>query len=239
MAATRFPGKPLASLLGLSMIEHVRRRAALCRSIDDTVVATCDRAIFDEVIRHGGKAVMTSDRHERCTDRVAEAAAQLDAGLVVNVQGDEPLVRPDMLEVLIRAFDSDRSLPCANLMVEIHSEADFQSPNVIKTVVDRQHNALYFSRQPVPFARKGAAMGARFKQLGIIAFKSEFLSKFAALEPTPLEIAESIDMLRALEHGHKVKMVLCPFESIGVDTPADLERASALLQRDPLTQAYL
>ncbi len=229
MASTRFPGKPLAPILGLPMIEHVRRRVALCRSIKEVVVATCDRDIVDAVHRHGGSAVMTAATHERCTDRVAEAAASLDADVIVNVQGDEPLVRPEMLESLLDVLESDPNLPSANLMAEIPSDSDFESRHVIKTVTDREGNALYFSRQPI---------GRRLKQLGIIAFRSDFLGAFAALAPTPLEAIESVDMLRAVEHGYTVRMVLCPFDSVGVDTPDDLDRAAALMAEDDLYPSY-
>jgi 3-deoxy-manno-octulosonate cytidylyltransferase (CMP-KDO synthetase) len=225
MAATRFPGKPLAMLAGLPMIEHVRRRVALSSAMDDVIVATCDSEIAQAVTRHGGRVVMTADTHVRCTDRVAEAAANLDADIIINVQGDEPLVRPEILNPLVDALKADPSLPCANLMAKIHSDDDFNSHNVVKTVFDRAGNALYFSRLPI---------GQRYKQLGIIAFRADFLRTFALLEPSPLEALESVDMLRALEHGYKVRMVVSEFESVGVDTPADLERAAQLLEKDDL-----
>ena len=239
MASTRFPGKPLASILGLPMIEHVRRRVGLAASIDEVIVATCDREIADVVTRAGGRAAMTSDKHERCTDRVAEAVAGGLADVVVNVQGDEPLIRPEMIDALCAPLKSHPSMPCTNLMAPIDDDGEFQSLNVIKTVADLAGNALYFSRQPVPsMARAGGLSSRRYKQLGIIAFRREFLELFARLEPTPLEQAESIDMLRALEHGYRVRMVLTEASVVGVDTPADLERAEQLLRSDPLVAAY-
>src|SRR5262245_32099979 len=144
MASTRFPGKPLANILGLPMIEHVRRRVALSGLFSTVAVATCDAEIMDAVQGHGGKAVLTSSAHERCTDRVAEASASLEADVIVNVQGDEPLVRPEMLELLVRPLFSDSSLLCTNLMSEIVTEKEMNDRNVIKTVFDNALNALYF-----------------------------------------------------------------------------------------------
>ena len=238
MASRRFPGKPLATIYGLPMIEHVRRRVLLSPLVEEVVVATCDDAIADVVKQSGGHVVMTADTHERCTDRIAEAAGRLDGDIIVNVQGDEPLVRPEMLAPLIGALEGDNDLPCANLMVEIRTDANFKSRNVVKTVVDRKSNALYFSREPIPTAGGSDAPRKGFQQLGIIAFRRDFLLEFAQLEATPLEAAESVDMLRALEHGYRVRMVPCGFDSIGVDTPKDLERAEALLRQDDLMASY-
>lgn len=240
MASTRFPGKPLADILGLPMVEHVRRRVALSPAIDDVIVATCDREIAAAVERHGGRAVMTADTHERCTDRVAEAARAIEADLVVNVQGDEPLVRPESLAPLLAPFAGDAALPCTNLMTPIVSDDEFRSLNVVKVVVGLSGDAMYFSREPVPSLRRpGAPSSRRLRQLGIIAFRSDFLARFSVLEPGPLEAAESVDMLRALEHGFRIRMILTDRAGIGVDTPADLERARALMRADDLAPRYL
>lgn len=239
MASTRFPGKPLADILGLPMIEHVRRRVALSPDIDEVVVATCDREIADVVERAGGRAVMTADTHERCTDRIAEAAATLQADVIVNVQGDEPFVRPEMFGPLLRPLADDPELLCTNLMAEIRDEREFQSSDVVKAVFDLRHNAIYFSREPIPSARKaGGVKYKKFKQLGIVAFRMDFLGRFAVLPPTPLEALESVDMLRALEHGYRVRMVETPSEVVGVDTPEDLRRAVQLMQRDDIFNSY-
>jgi 3-deoxy-manno-octulosonate cytidylyltransferase (CMP-KDO synthetase) len=240
MASTRFPGKPLAEILGLPMIEHVRRRVALCRSISEVVVATCDEEIRDCVFRYGGRSVLTSSAHERCTDRVAEAAEQITADVIVNVQGDEPFVRPEMLDLLIAPFQSEPSLLCTNLISEIKSDEEFRNYNVVKTVVDLANNAVYFSREAIPSASKaGTIVFGKYKQLGIIAFQKAFLIRFARLSPTPLEQVESIDMLRAIEHGFPVRTVRSPWGSIGVDTPADLERAIDLMKHDDLAEQYM
>ncbi|MCX8130826.1 MAG: 3-deoxy-manno-octulosonate cytidylyltransferase [Clostridia bacterium] len=240
MSATRFPGKPLANISGLPMIEHVRRRVAMCSLIDDVFVATCDKEIYEAVVNFGGKSVMTADTHERCTDRVAEAALDIDADIIVNVQGDEPLVMPEMFEPLLKPLIDDKGVYCTNLMAEIHEEQDFVSSNVVKTVYDLSGNAVYFSREPIPSASKAKGMSyKKYKQLGIIAFRKDFLQKFTALTPTPLEIVESVDMLRAIEHGYKIRMVLTEFQSIGVDTPEDLERAEKLMAKDKLVKNYI
>jgi 3-deoxy-manno-octulosonate cytidylyltransferase (CMP-KDO synthetase) len=239
MASTRFPGKPLADILGLPMIEHVRRRVALSGLFNTVAVATCDDQIMKSVQSHGGKAVLTSTEHERCTDRVAEASASLDADVIVNVQGDEPLVRPEMLELLVKPLFSDSDLLCTNLISVIVTEAELNDRNVVKTVFDKSFNALYFSRSPIPGLRQEPAQRVLgHKQLGIIAFRKEFLLRFAALPPTPLEIGESVDMLRAVEHGFKVRTVLGSYESVGVDVPAQLNQVAEIMKRDDLFPRY-
>jgi 3-deoxy-manno-octulosonate cytidylyltransferase (CMP-KDO synthetase) len=238
MASTRFPGKPLAGILGLPMVEHVRRRVALSGLFDMVAVATCDQEIMESVQAHGGKAIPTSPAHERCTDRVAEACASIDADIIVNVQGDEPLVRPEMVEELVRKLFVHSELPCANLMTQIVTADDMNNSNVIKTVFDSSGNALYFSRSPIPHSRNVAGSVLGYKQLGLIAFRKDFLLRFAALPPTPLEIAESVDMLRAVEHGYKVRMVLGNHESIGVDIPSQLNQVVEIMKGDDLFPRY-
>lgn len=239
MASTRFPGKPLEKILGLSMIEHVRRRVEQCDAVDHVIVATCDQEIMDEVTRCGGRAVMTSDRHERCTERVAEAVARMDADIVINVQGDMPLVRPEMLKELLKPLQEDPSRLCADLMTSIMIQSEFTSVNVVKVVTNQQGDALYYSRHPIPFTRKAPASPPYGqKQFGVIAFKKSFLSTFTALTPTPLEIMESVDMLRAVEHGYPVRMVSTGFQVVGVDTREDMTHAEALMRQDPLFPTY-
>ena len=240
MASTRFPGKPLADLLGLPMIEHVRRRVALSPLISEVIVATCDHEIMEVVTQYGGRAVMTANTHERCTDRIAEAAVQIDGDIVVNVQGDEPLVRPEMFESLLYPLLNENDLQCTNLMVEIVKDEEFNSSDVVKTVCDLKNNAIYFSREPIPSVRKaGGQVFRKYKQLGIIAFRKDFLFHFTAMLPTPMEAVESVDMLRAIEHGFKIRMVESPFQVVGVDTPKDLESARLLLEKDDLLDSYL
>ena len=238
MASSRLPGKPLAEIAGLPMIEHVRRRAELCRCIDHVVVATCDQEIYDLVRSYDGEVIMTSGRHERCTDRVAEAIENQDADIVVNVQGDEPLLIPDHLDALVQPLLNDNSLECSNLIAEIPQEMA-SNPNLVKVVFDNERRALYFSREAIPSRKKSGSIPIRFfRQLGIIAFRRPFLERFLALPPTPLETIESCDMMRAVEHGIEVRIIEVDFQKFGVDTIEDLEVANLAMASDPLVKSY-
>jgi 3-deoxy-manno-octulosonate cytidylyltransferase (CMP-KDO synthetase) len=171
---------------------------------------------------------------------VAEAAAQITADVIVNVQGDEPFVRPEMLELLLEPFRSEPGLPCTNLISEIKSEEEFRNYNVVKTVVDLAGNAVYFSREAIPSTSKaGKTVFSKYKQLGIVAFQKAFLIRFTGLPATPLEEVESVDMLRAIEHGFPIRTVKSPWGSIGVDTPADLKKAVDLMKDDDLAPQYV
>ena len=239
MGSSRFPNKPIKKILGLSMIEHVRRRVEMSSVFSDVIVATCDSEILEEVQRFGGKAVMTAATHERCTDRIAEAAENYDADIIVNVQGDEPLVRPEMFDDLVRPLEEDEELQCTNLMVEIKKDDEYQSENVVKTVFDLNRNAIYFSRAAIPSSIQAKGLEVKkYKQLGLIAFRRGFLFEYTNMPQTPLEIIESVDMMRIVEHGIKVRMVESEFEVIGVDTPYDLEVATELMKSDPLFPKY-
>jgi 3-deoxy-manno-octulosonate cytidylyltransferase (CMP-KDO synthetase) len=241
MGSSRFPGKPLAPILGRPMIEHVCRRMAMCSLLSDVVVATCDKEIADAVKAFGGKAIMTSSAHQRASDRVAEAAASLDVDIVVMVQGDEPMVYPEMIEQSLGPFrDGDRRIICTNLAAPIENEEEFEDRNTIKVVKDLEGFALYMSREAIPTRRVAGFDGISvFKQVCIIPFTAWALKKFSDLSPTPLEKAESIDMLRFIEHGLKVKMVETSFSTHAVDTPADLVLVEGLLRSDKLTSEYL
>ena len=218
------------------MIEHVCRRAAEARGVDAVVVATDDQRVADAVGRFGGIARMTSARHRTGTDRVAEVAADLTCSIVVNVQGDEPFVEPTAITRMIDALQADPNLEMATLRTPIRHDADYASPHVVKVVVDENDNALYFSRAPVPFYRGGlppAFAGAEaresgshpvaYKHLGLYAYRRDFLLRLAALPQTPLERVESLEQLRVLEHGYRIRAVETEHDSIGVDTPEDLE----------------
>jgi len=239
MAASRFPGKPLAPILGLPMIEHVRRRVMFCSELDDVIVATCDEEIVKVVEDAGGSVVMTSNEHERCTDRIAEAATKMEADIVINIQGDEPLVMPDMIAETFRPLQKDSSLACTNLVSKIENEEEFQNPNAPKVVTNLTGDILYISREPIPSKKKAPGDYLKLKQLGIIAFSSDFLQVFTRLEPTPLEIIESVDMMRAIEHGYRVKIVETKGKLIGVDIPEDIKRVEKALASDPLVKKYL
>jgi 3-deoxy-manno-octulosonate cytidylyltransferase (CMP-KDO synthetase) len=217
------------------MIEHVYRRAASARNVDAVIVATDDPRIADIVKRFGGDARLTSADHLTGTDRLAEIAAALDCDLLVNVQGDEPLIEPDTIDAAIEPFREDATLRMSTVCTRL-SQNDTQAiddPNVVKVVIDRRGFALYFSRSPVPHRRGPQDPGAGpFKHLGLYVYRREFLLQIAALEPTPLERSESLEQLRVLEHGFAIKVIETRHDSIGVDTPADLERVRSLLMAD-------
>lgn len=241
MGSTRFPGKPLCPILGLPMIEHVYRRTAMSPSLDAVYVATCDQEIMDAVESFGGKALMTSARHERASDRVAEAMETLEADIVVMVQGDEPMVHPDMIEAaLTPLLSNDERNICVNLAAAITTESDFNNPNTIKVVMDAEMYAVYMSREAVPTRQlKPFGQIPAYKQVCIIPFTAAGLKRFNQLPATPLEEAESIDMLRFIEHGYKVKMVETPYSTQAVDTEEDRLLVESLMHDDPLTLQYL
>lgn len=241
MGSSRFPGKPLAPILGRPMIEHVYRRTLLCKTLSGVFVATCDKEIFKSVEAFGGKAIMTSPAHERASDRVAEAAADLDCDVVVMVQGDEPLTHPQMIKESLSPFlNGDEKVACVNLTARIASQSEFEDRNTIKVVMDKDGFALYMSREPIPTRQiQNFEQIPAFKQVCIIPFTAHALQEFSRLNPTPLEVAESVDMMRFIEHGRKVKMVETSFSTHAVDHPADLELVEGLLRQDPLIQKYI
>lgn len=234
MGSTRFPGKPLASIRGVPMLEHVFRRTRACSMLSEVVIATCDDAIARTAAAFGAKAIMTSADHERASDRVAEVAARDDAEIIVMVQGDEPLIVPEMIEAAVAPMLRDPAIRCVNLAGRIRSEQDLVDRNTIKVVMARDGRALYFSRQPIPSAggRSFGAVDWR-KQVCVIPFRREALLSFASLPRGPLEDLESIDMLRFLENGLDVHVVPTDIETHAVDVPADLEIVSLLLARQP------
>ncbi len=223
MGATRFPGKPLIDLCGKPMIQWVYERASQARGISRVMVATCDQEIIDAVAAFGGEAVMTSEAHRSGTDRLAEAAADLDADVIVNVQGDEPLIDPASIESALEPFSTDPSVTMTSLMAPIPADLA-KDPNMVKVVVSRDNWALYFSRSPIPYERKALEGRPVYGHVGLYAYTRDFLLTFSSLEPTPLEKAESLEQLRVLEHGYRIKMVEVADRPLGVDTWADLER---------------
>ena len=211
MGSSRFPGKPMAKILGKPMIGYVYERVAKSPLLDMVAVATCDQEIFDYIESIGGKAVMTADTYERASDRCAEALIKLEEerntyfDIVVMVQGDEPMTHPDMIAEAVQPMLDDASIQVVNLLGEIKDGAEFEDRNCIKVVCDVHGNALYFSREPIPTRSKidRVPMG---KQVCIIPFRRDYLIEYTNLDPTPLEIAEAVDMMRVLEHGMKVYM---------------------------------
>ena len=240
MGSSRFPGKPLSTICGLSMIEHIYRRVSMADGIEGVYVATCDEEISRAVEKFGGQAIMTSNAHQRASDRTAEAAESLDVDVIVMVQGDEPLVTPEMVNLSVKPLIDDRDILCTNLTGKIRSIEEFRDRNTIKVVMNREGFALYFSREPIPttFIKGESADLPIYKQICIIPFRRETLLEFIQLEPTPLEISESIDMLRLLEHGIRVKMVESESETHAVDTPADLQLVQKMMEIDPLFPKY-
>lgn len=240
MGSTRYPGKPLAPILGRPMIEHIYRRVALSSSVSATYIATCDQEIRAACEGFGAPALMTGSHHERASDRIAEAAEQVEGDIIVMVQGDEPMVVPEMIDrAVARMLERDDPARCVNLSKRIESESEFLSPNTIKVVIDQRNRALYMTRQPIPtLAKSGFADTVALKQVCIIPFTREALHQFSRLPPTPLEVLESIDMMRFIEHGHPVHMVATPYDSHAVDCPADRDHVEALMAEDPLCQAY-
>lgn len=226
--SSRFPGKALADLAGRPMVEHVYRRAASAPGVDAVVVATDDERVVAAVIGFGGVCRMTSPSHRTGTDRIAEVAVDLTCDIIVNVQGDEPLIEPAMIEEVIAPLEADPALSMSTLCRRIADPEDYTSPHVVKVVTNRDGDALYFSRAPIPFTRLAAApastVGHAYKHIGIYGYRRPFVGTFAQLPHTPLETLESLEQLRALEHGVRIRVVETQHDSIGVDTPEDLER---------------
>lgn len=244
MASSRFPGKPLANIRGIPVVGHVYFRSKMSETLDEVYVATCDKEIFDYVESIGGKVIMTASSHERCTDRIAEAAKKIEAmissqvNIVVNIQGDESMVFPEMIDEAVEPMLKDNSIVTTNLMALMKTRKEHEDPNVVKVVVDKNNYALYFSREPIPSWKKGADQVPMLKQVPVIPFRRDFLFKFTQLEPTPLEKIEAVDMLRVIEHGYKIKMVLTRFETYGVDTPEDLCFVEERMKTDLLVKRY-
>jgi 3-deoxy-manno-octulosonate cytidylyltransferase (CMP-KDO synthetase) len=237
MSASRFPGKPLARILDLPMIEHVRRRVLLSDAVDEVYVATCDREIFDLVHQYGGNAIMTAPTHERCTDRVEEAAHSVDADIIVMAQGDEPLFMPEVIRQLTDPFFSDATVNCTNLLSLIKNRNDLNDIDIVKASVNLQGNIMYFSRAPIPHFRVDNHAPC-YRQTGVSAFSHSFLTTYTALPPTNLEIAESVDFLRILEHGFSIRSVITGDATHGVDRPSDVAVIEQVLKTDPVQHEY-
>ena len=226
-ASTRLPGKPLADICGKPMICRVLERARCARKPDKVIVATDDERICDAVRAEGGEALMTRTDHLTGTDRLAEVAEAYPAvDLIVNVQGDEPLIEPSAIDDLIAPFEMDENLPMATVMTRMEDAEEQLDPNNVKVVVDKLGYALYFSRSLVPHPR--AAAGPVYKHIGIYAYRRDFLLRYARLEPTPLEKAESLEQLRALENGYGIRVLETDCRFVGVDTAEDLALVNKL-----------
>lgn len=245
MGSSRFPGKPLEKIVGMPMLGHVFKRSKMSTALDEVYIATPDAVIAEYAASIGATAIMTKDTHERASDRTAEAVTKIEAltgervDIVVMIQGDEPMLVPEMVNLAVQPFLESDTVEVVNLMAPITTDEEHQDPNCPKVVVDKENNALYFSREPIPSRKKwkGDTL-PRFKQVCVIPFTRDFLLTYNAWAPTPLEEVESIDMNRVLEYGHKVKMVYEEYETYCVDTPQDREKVEKYLAADPLVLTY-
>jgi len=245
MGSSRFPGKPMAKIRGVPMIGHCYHRTRMCSELVETYVATCDQEIYDYVVSIGGKAVMTADTHERATDRTAEAMLKIEKMLgdqvdvVVMVQGDEPMVTPRMISQSLSPFLNDDTVDIVNLMAHIKTVKEFEDPNEVKVVVNKNSDAIYFSREAIPSRKKGFDEVPMLKQVCIIPFKRESLLNFNETPETELERIESVDMLRVIENGGSVRMVMTYDNSLSVDTVEDRNNVEKLMEGDVMMLDYL
>ena len=245
LASSRLPNKPMADILGIPMIGHVYHRSKMSETLSEVYVATCDEEIKAYVESIGGKAVMTSNQHERASDRTAEALLKIEehtgqkVDIVVMIQGDEPMVTPDMISAAVQPLLSSADIQITNLMERIETQEEHEDPAEVKVVVDVNDFALYFSREPIPSRKKGITEVPMLKQVCIIPFRRDFLLEYNSMEQTPLEIIESVDMNRLLENGIKIKMVMRDEITLAVDTKEDLMRVNKLMEEDSFTKHYL
>lgn len=237
MASSRFPGKPMMPILGKPMIGHVYEKVSKSLFLNKVAVATCDQEIKEYIESIGGAAIITSDKHERASDRCAEALLKIETtdnvkyDIVVMVQGDEPMIHSDMIDQAVAPMLKNSEINVVNLMSQILMEADIQDRNCIKVVFDSKKDALYFSREPIP-TRINLPDFKMYKQVCVIPFKRDFLIEYTNLSPTPLELAESVDMMRILEHGFKVRMEETFYETQAVDTQDDLIKVEKIMRRN-------
>tara|TARA_B100000989_G_C19521856_1_gene464573 strand:+ start:1494 stop:2246 length:753 start_codon:yes stop_codon:yes gene_type:complete len=240
MGSSRLPNKPLLKINDKSMIEHVYKRSSLCKDLDELYVATCDLEIKNAVENFGGKAIMTSKEHERCTDRIAEAVKNIECDIVVNIQGDEPLVHPDMISNSISELKKNNiSYDTVNNVSKIYNKNEFEDKNNVKVVFNQSFEAIYFSREPIPnLVKNNNNLSLGYKQVCIISFTKKYLYQFNDMEQTPLEKSESIDMLRCIENNHKVKIVETEHLNWSVDTIDDIAIVEKFFKNDPLVGKY-
>jgi 3-deoxy-manno-octulosonate cytidylyltransferase (CMP-KDO synthetase) len=243
--STRFEGKPLADILGKPMVQWVYEAVCQAKLIDAVIVATDDQRIFDAVKSFNGEVVMTSPEHSTGTDRIAEVARKLKAEAIVNVQGDEPLIKGSIVDRAIKPLLNDETIPMATLITRIEEVKDWLNPHIVKVVVNQNGFALYFSRSPIPFPRdlqidrlESNPFGTKrslpkrvFKHIGVYAYRRKFLLRFSKMKPTPLEKLEKLEQLRALENGYPIKVTLVDYEPICVDTPGDIDKVIDSLSR--------
>ncbi len=244
MASSRFPGKPLAKIHGIPMVGHVYFRSKMSQLLNEVYVATCDDEIYDYIESIGGIPIMTKDTHKRASDRTAEAMLKVERGnntrvdIAVMIQGDEPMLYPEMIDDAARPIVEDKSIQVSALMSSMETREEHRDINNVKVVTDKDGFALYLSREPIPYWKDGGKNVPLMKHVGIVAFQKDAIIKFWELKPTALEIIESIDMLRMLEHGYRIKMVLSEYDTYGVDTKEDLELVAKMMANDKLMGKY-
>ena len=244
MNSSRFKGKPLEKILGIPMIGHCYLRSRMCKELSDVYVATCDIEIFNYIRSIGGNVIMTSSTHERASDRAAEAMLKIEKDnkckydIIVMIQGDEPMLTPSMITESYTPILEDNYIKVTNHMAEIDDISEFEDPNEVKVIVNKRNEAIYFSREPIPSQKKYPKKIKKLKQVCIISFKREFLLKFNEMNQTPLEIIESIDMLRVLENDEIVKMAFTDIKTWSVDTIDDLKKVEEKMKNDELINIY-
>ncbi len=227
--STRFPGKVLSDIHGKTLIRHVYERVSLSSLVSQVVVATDDKRIADEVVKFGGKVIMTSPEHKSGTDRVVEASKKTGGEIIVNVQGDEPLIEPALIDAVIEKLVHDEEIVCSTAAFKITDEAVYNDPNAVKVVIDIKGRALYFSRSPLPFYRDSEFLGA-YIHVGIYCFRKNFLDIYSGLKPSNIETAEKLEQLRILDNGYRIGVVVTEHGAVGVDTEEDLENVRRLIK---------
>ena len=229
-ASSRFPGKPLHPLLGKPLLQHVFERATLCTELDELVIATDDDRIAALCERIGAKVIQTRSDHPSGTDRIAEAAEKCEAAThVINIQGDEPLLEPELVDTLARELRNNCDIPMITAGSSLDNPELIADPNIVKLVIDQHKNALYFSRSPIPFRRSDTPSLPTYRHLGIYGYQVDFLKHFITLPPSSLEIAEGLEQLRALENGALIRVHLTEHEAIGLDSPDQIPLIESLL----------
>lgn len=244
MASSRFPNKPLADIHGVPMIGHCYFRSKMSPCLDEVYIATCDEEIREYAESIGAPCIMTANTHERASDRIAEAMLKIESStgkrhdVVVLIQGDEPMLHPDMIDAVVKGLEDDPDAAVTNGVAPINTPEEFEDPNEVKVVVNPAGYAVYFSREPIPSRSKWSGDVPMLKQVCIIPFRRDYLLAYNSTPQTPLEQIESVDMLRIIENGEKIRMVPLEKETLSVDTPYDLERVIKAMTNDDLMAKY-
>ncbi len=238
IASGRFPGKPIKLIQGKPMVWHVWQRSLLSDALDEVVIATCDIEIKEVAEGFGARVVMTSDKHTRSNDRVAETAEKVPCDIVLNIQGDEPLLNPQLINDVVNVLKNNSDIQCVNPVSEIKNEEEMQSPHTVKVVSNLEGRVLYFSRYPIPSALINKRRYPVYRQVPILGFRSDFCIKLSKLKEGPLELQEGIDLLRAVEHDMPLHTLITEFQTVGVDTPEDLMMVGKAMESDPIYKKY-